>query len=678
MRTFDEIYADIKVALSNNDFDALVSLAEEMLEIGTAEAEAMASRARAWAYLCRADYPLALQHGHRALTRYKELGDGPSIAIVYSYIGTLNLRTGNYPAALEQFHRALAMHEELGNRSGMASATSSIGSVHQHTGDYPAALEYLRRALAMHEELGDRIDLARTTGNLGIVYTKTGDYPAALEHHHRSLAVYEELGDRIHLASVTGNIGAVYSKTGDFSEALGHYHRALALFEELGDRNGVASITGNIGNVYAQTRDFPHALSHFQGAVALHGETGNLHGVASVTHSIGTLHANTGNYPAALDHYHRALKLHTELGERSGVVHVIGDIVSALLATEQDSEAQTLLEEQSAMYMSDPRTRAFHHANRAITAERSGNLDGAREHLMQALAIVREAGARDPEAQCHHDLRDLAQKRNDFAGYIEHNAEYLRITEEIRGKEATQKMAMMEAQRGIESERRERDKERALLYGTLPKSVADRMIRGEKITGDHYDNASVIFLDIVGFTSISDKIPPGHVVHLLNHIFSTLDDVCRKHGVTKIKTIGDSYMAVAGVPDVLEDHAQRAALCAMEMLAALNALEISMPPELGDTSWIQNVGEIQVRIGIHCGAVTAGVIGTERLQYDVWGDTVNVASRMESTGEPGRIHVTEAFALGATPDEFSFRCIERGTIDIKGKGLMKTYWLGTV
>jgi class 3 adenylate cyclase len=204
----------------------------------------------------------------------------------------------------------------------------------------------------------------------------------------------------------------------------------------------------------------------------------------------------------------------------------------------------------------------------------------------------------------------------------------------------------------------------------------------------------VLFLDIVGFTRISDRIPPGHVVHLLEQIFTTLDAVCERHGVMKIKTIGDSYMAVAfsNTEDQTpkNGHVVSAAQCAVEMLAALNTLEVTMPPDLGDTSWTNTIDDINVRIGLHCGPVTAGVIGTQRLQYDVWGDTVNVASRMESHGEPGRIHVSEAFASallsegggqraegkrnGSVTSE-SLTIFNRGQISIKGKGEMTTYWL---
>ncbi len=630
MRTFDEINADIKATWNKNDPTDLQILAAEMLALGTDAADAAANAASGWVNYLRGDNLGSLERFQHALRLYEKLDDRAGLARVTGNIGLAYDGIGEYALALEHLRRALAFHEELGNRHGMAMVTGVLGMVYKNIGDYARALDQTERALALHEELNDSLSVAWTTNIIGLILNVTADYPRALECFERTLTSCTELGNRSGMAHASGNIASIYAHNGNYPRALELYERALAAHEELGDRKGAAAVMSAIGAVYGLAED----------------------------------------YVRAEEYEKRALAEYEQIGDRAGVALVTDNIVSDLLATHQDANALALLDTQSLLQIDSPEVRSGHYANRATLAERGGNLDSAREYLQLALEIAVDAGSRDYAARYHRRLRDLAQKRNDFAGYIEHNNEYNRITEEIRGKEATQKLAMMEAQRGIEAERRERDKERALLYGTLPKSVADRMIRGEKITGDHYERTSVLFLDIVGFTTIADKIPPGHVVHLLSQIFSTLDEVCKGHGVTKIKTVGDSYMAVAGVPDVLEDHAQRAALCAMEMLAALNALEISMPPELGDTSWIQDVGEIQVRIGLHCGPVTAGVLGTERLQYDVWGDTVNVASRMESTGEPGRIHVSQAFAValgaGVTP---------RGELEIKGKGLMKTYWL---
>jgi class 3 adenylate cyclase len=264
----------------------------------------------------------------------------------------------------------------------------------------------------------------------------------------------------------------------------------------------------------------------------------------------------------------------------------------------------------------------------------------------------------------HKALRDLALKQNDLATYVHHNNEYTRITEEINGRQAATKVAMQSKQREIDAERRDVEKRLSVLHATLPAHVVDRIARNETVS-DHDDNAAVIFLDIVGFTTISDRLASDDVVLLLERFFSTLDAVCAKHNVVKIKTIGDSYMAVA-FSDAAQQQILRAAECAIEMIAAVRT----------DTLLSHEIGEVAVRIGVHSGPVTAGVIGTTRLQYDVWGDTVNVASRMESTGEPGRIHVSEAFAHSLTPClSDTLTLVQRGEISIKGKGTMTTFWL---
>jgi class 3 adenylate cyclase len=314
---------------------------------------------------------------------------------------------------------------------------------------------------------------------------------------------------------------------------------------------------------------------------------------------------------------------------------------------------------------------------------------------------------RPQAAGIHKSLRDLALKQNNLASYVEHNNEYTRITEEVNGKETALKLAMQAKQREIDAREREHAQHMAVLHSTLPKHIADRVARGEQVN-DHFDNATVIFLDIVNFTTISDQLPSQEVVQLLDTVFTALDAVCKKHDVVKIKTIGDSYMAVAfdeqpnsriAEQPILSSE-QRAASAALDMLHAVSHIVFPEGSPDGSPDSSPESSPLQVRIGLHSGPVTAGVIGKERMQYDVWGDTVNVASRMESTGEPGRIHVSEAFTnslntshpdratetsppgplssvRGGTSSPFPVPCSlrERGALEIKGKGLMTTYWL---
>ncbi len=199
-----------------------------------------------------------------------------------------------------------------------------------------------------------------------------------------------------------------------------------------------------------------------------------------------------------------------------------------------------------------------------------------------------------------------------------------------------------------------------LLLNVLPAAIAERLKTGESQIVDRFDAVTVLFADIVGFTSLSSRTSPEKLVTMLNELFSTFDKLAEKHGLEKIKTIGDAYMVVAGIPHPIADHATAMALMGLDMLAAITAYAKKHETNL------------TIRVGIHTGSVVAGVIGQKKFIYDLWGDTVNTASRMESSGVPGRIHVSE---VTATLLRDHFELEERGPIEVKGKGTMTTYLL---
>jgi adenylate cyclase len=210
------------------------------------------------------------------------------------------------------------------------------------------------------------------------------------------------------------------------------------------------------------------------------------------------------------------------------------------------------------------------------------------------------------------------------------------------------------AELGIEREKSER-----LLLNVLPASVAARLKESDETIADGFDSATVLFADIVGFTPLARDLPPADTVVLLDRIFAGWDQLAARHGVEKIKTIGDAYMVAAGLPTPREDHAEAIAELALEMGAEAERCAGKGAP-------------LEVRIGIDTGPVVAGVIGRAKFSYDLWGDTVNTASRMESHGLPGEIQVTER-TYERLRDRFELR--PRGTIEVKGKGPMVTYLL---
>jgi class 3 adenylate cyclase len=206
----------------------------------------------------------------------------------------------------------------------------------------------------------------------------------------------------------------------------------------------------------------------------------------------------------------------------------------------------------------------------------------------------------------------------------------------------------------------EKEKSERLLLNILPGTIAGRLKAGEKTIANGHPIVSVMFADLCGFTALSRKTTPENLVRMLNEIFTAFDNIVESHRVEKIKTIGDCYMMVGGLPNHRDDHAHVVADAAIEMVEALKTINE------------KNGTELAMRIGIHSGPVVAGVIGKIKFTYDLWGDTVNVASRMESSGIPGRIHLSEQ--TRSTLDSH-FLLEERGLVECKGLGQVKTFFL---
>ncbi|MCR9142128.1 MAG: FIST C-terminal domain-containing protein [bacterium] len=205
---------------------------------------------------------------------------------------------------------------------------------------------------------------------------------------------------------------------------------------------------------------------------------------------------------------------------------------------------------------------------------------------------------------------------------------------------------------------REQQKSEELLLNILPASIAERLKRDETVIADSVNEASVLFTDLVGFTALSSGMQADRLVEILNDLFSRFDELTADHGVEKIKTIGDAYMAVAGLPLPVADHADRCVRLGRAMLDAVT-----------EVNRAQNI-QLQLRVGINTGPVVAGVIGKRKFSYDLWGDTVNVASRMESHGEAGRIQISEtSYALLAEREGWT----RRENVELKGKGRVTTY-----
>jgi adenylate cyclase len=232
-----------------------------------------------------------------------------------------------------------------------------------------------------------------------------------------------------------------------------------------------------------------------------------------------------------------------------------------------------------------------------------------------------------------------------------------RLEENVRRLEQFQDSNATLLSRLLADLEEERAKSQRLLLNVLPQRIIDRLNAGETLIADRHDAVSVLFSDFVGFTETSARLAPATLIEELNGLFSAFDAICERTGVEKIKTVGDAYLVIGGLGGEA-DHAASIAETALQMVAAVEARP-------GNAGW-------RVRIGLHDGPVVAGVIGTSKFAYDVWGDTVNVAARLETASEPNRIHASGTLA-SQLEDRFRFE--RRGEVELKGKGRVETCFL---
>jgi len=566
--------------------------------------------------------------------------------------GYYHVYQGEHQAAIPEFLAGVARVESLEYSDVKKELFSMSAAAYHFMGDSNNALIWFDRSLHLSLDANDEKGIGASLSNLGLFYFDAGDYPTALENYRRALPYHERAQSKRNVAITTGNIGYALQQAGYAEEALPELERAFELHMGEDYATGAAPVAAAIADIMWHLDQEDRAI----------------------------FWAERG---AELAEQQQDKRVRANCRRRLAVVHTrAGELDQALKVLDSISELEPL----DALVLGDAMIQ------KAEVLERLERITDSASLARQALAIADERGLTFTKARVHKLLKDLAKQQGDFDAYITHNEEHQRLQEQLSGAAASRKIAVMDAQAALERSRAERERERAILYSALPQEIADRLIRGENVSGDEHQHAAVLFADIVGFTSHSASMSASETSALLDTIFAAFDAICDAHGMLKIKTIGDSYMAVAfergeGLSAEGLEVELRAATAALEMAAS----EFYWPTAVSNSdsnnqqqqpTATANSNRVQFRMGLHSGPVVAGVIGKQRLQYDVWGDTVNTASRMESTGEPGRIQVSSEFhellrnrAGSPVSDLRSPTFTERGEVDIKGKGQMTTYWL---
>lgn len=696
--------------------DSLLQLEKTYIQEDTVRAKLLTDIARRYYSL---NPNIGIVYAEKAIQLAKKLPDQNFLAKAYSVMGTNKLVQADYTYALENYQKALAINERLGNQQAIANNNNNIGLVYYSIFDYARALEFFHKTLKINELRDNKKQIGNNQGNIGNIYNELHDYPRAIEFYEKAIKNFEGTGNLNGVAGNLVNLGNVYTRLKDYKNALEYKQRALKISEQLGNESMIANNLGNIGNVYSELADYPTAIQYHERALAIAEKRNDKKAAAPNYASIGKVYYLQKNYTQAVKYELKALELAQEVGLLSTASEALQKL--SLIYQDTDKPDSAYLAYKGYILLRDSIDSQYKQqevTKKTLKFEFSKKEDSLRQHQILTDAKLQQqillAAKQQQELEYKQITINLANKDKELQhlAYLKSQAdlkfeqsvtrekeEQLRLAENEQKLQATQvslqqsqierKDEELKAQkkqrlfyiggifllsllsffifRNFRNQQKsnriiqlEKDKSDQLLLNILPSEVAEELKENGRSMARQFDEVTVLFTDFVGFTQASEKLSPQDLVNELHVNFKAFDEIMERFGLEKIKTIGDAYMAVSGLPIPNPQHAQMAAQAALEIQAFVQKRKASMPQQL------------EIRIGLHSGMVVAGIVGVKKFAYDIWGDTVNTAARMESSSEPGRINISgNTYKL--LKDSFSHEY--RGKVKAKHKGEIDMYFL---
>jgi class 3 adenylate cyclase len=591
---------------------------------------------------------IALQAMHIATDQ------GASSAQLYMLIASIYEQNDNTAEAYNYYRKALHEYEDLIKKLNLQPDLFALSRQEYDI----ESLEYTSRALELSERLSYKGLMVLHSENLALAYFHLSDYTQSLEYMLRALVLADQQNDLYSIARLTAHIGNIYAALQEWSNALDEYQTALRNYDNLADKLGMMKVHIGMGRVYTNNQEYDKSSMIFAKALEFAVEIDDKNAQAAILYDMGILAEKQEDYYRSLLHFSTAMDCAQEMNDSF--------VVAACMASIGNIYAQPGYQDY--------------------------NPQKAEWYLLNSLEIHKGKELKKIAQTTHRLLAELFELQIRWKEAYSHTVRYHTLEKEIRDAAARLRAEQLEFERRNARYQRQMAVDRAraeammqVLQNSLPPLIAERLIRRETFIADHFDGVTVLFMDLVDFVGIAATLPARHLVYMLNYIFSVADAVMNQYGLEKVKTIGDTYMAVGGAPVPMEDHAIRAAHAALDLMQEINGMQIDFPPELGPVPEQSPELQIQVRIGMHSGEAIGGIIGDKKFAYDFWGDAVNIASRMESHGQIGRIHVSEQFvrAVQSLYDAqhaekehiLPLQFIPRGEIQVKGKGMMRTFFM---
>jgi len=469
------------------------------------------------------------------------------------------------------------------------------------------------------------------------MYSVIGNSRNAQSYYDKAIQLLRMTNDSVSLGTALYNAGDHYVKIKSYDLALQNFEEAEQLFKNADYLIGTAYTLGNIGKVYAQQGKDDLAKANISEALKILEEFEDYYAISEYLVAMSDIYAKQNDWTIALDYAHRSLRL----AQKYGLKKQVSDTNLKL----SELYKHTGNYQESNKYLS----------NHIVYRDSVPSIELERE--MANLRHDYEVSQKQVEV----DLLNQ-QKRNQKTIVIATIIALLLLV--ILAYGLYRRYHFIKETNIIIEE--EKDRSENLLLNILPKETAQELKQSGKVKAQKFESITVLFTDFEGFTGYAENLSPEKLVQSVDYYFSEFDKIMEKHNLEKIKTIGDSYMCAGGLHYHKKDHAIKMVLAAFEIVEFVNVAKKTN---------FKNETRFDIRIGINTGSVVAGVVGTKKFAYDIWGDTVNIASRMESSSESGKINVSE-YTYELIKGKFD--CEYRGTIEVKNRGVMKMYFVNGI
>ncbi len=554
------------------------------------------------------------------------------VAIAREYINN-NPDSGMYYGNL-----ALKQSQELNFSKGKIAALSSLGAVCQMKGIFDKAIDYYSRSIDLCKAPGDSVELAKSYNGLANIYVRLGDYSKSLKFVNQALLINTALHNKEQISINHNLLGIIAVNQKKYSEALLHYDNALKAALEVNYKQIIAYAYSNSGIAYQGLDQYEKALEYHFKALIIEDEVDDIYGISTEYGSISE--AYMGLYKQDLN------KQNSVLLDSAIKYAQLGIELSTQCDNPVDRAAMTFSLSEIYKLKKD-----FPKALELFT-----NASKLKDSIFSA---ENQQQIRDVEVNQQEKIHEKEIKIQD----LEIQRQKLFRNSSLVGIAALLLFAIVVV-RQRNKVKKEKARSEELLLNILPAETAEELKRTGTTQAKDFREVTVLFTDFKNFTNMSERLTAQELVNEINYCYSAFDNIITKHGIEKIKTIGDSYMCAGGLPVANVTNAEATVRVALEIRDFMEAEKIKR--------LAANKPYFEIRIGCHTGPVVAGIVGIKKFAYDIWGDTVNIASRMESSGEPGKVNISNS-TYELIRDKFT--CVNRGKIEAKNMGVIDMYFV---